>query len=141
MTKKWRGNVSVLLAVPEGVAPRSYGAGTRAEMRGGIQSKSASGFSLKKVRISFRVRSQVVCWRGAVSVLRASAGRFASIFQGISAITETSRSRKMRFAIVKQQNPALRDSQSFFSPLRASCKAIISACLLSKMIFLAGSSQ
>jgi hypothetical protein len=32
----------------------------------------------------------------------------------------------MRFAVAKQQNPALRDSQSFFSPVRASGKAIIS---------------
>ena len=44
--KKCRENVSVLLAV------------RRAETRGGIQSKSACGFSLKKVLISFSVRSQ-----------------------------------------------------------------------------------
>jgi hypothetical protein len=47
--KKCRENVSVLLDV----AKRR-----RAETLGGIQSKSACGFSLKKVRISFRVRSQ-----------------------------------------------------------------------------------
>ena len=46
--KKCRENVSVLLAV------------RRAETRGGIQSKSACGFSLKKVRISFRVRSHEI---------------------------------------------------------------------------------
>ena len=49
--KKCRENVSVLLAV----AKRR-----RAETLGGIQSKSASGFSLKKVRISFRVRSKLL---------------------------------------------------------------------------------
>ena len=48
--KKCRENFSVLLAVAER---------RRAETLGGIQSKSASGFSLKKVRISFSVRSKV----------------------------------------------------------------------------------
>jgi hypothetical protein len=48
--KKCRENVSVLLAV----AKRR-----RAETLSGIQSKSACGFSLKKVRISFRVRSRI----------------------------------------------------------------------------------
>ncbi len=43
--KELRENFSVLLAV------------RRAETRGGVQSKFACGFSLKKVRISFRVRS------------------------------------------------------------------------------------
>ena len=48
--KKCREKFSVLLAV----AKRR-----RAETLGGIYSKSASGFSLKKVRISFRIRSTV----------------------------------------------------------------------------------
>ena len=85
---------------------------------------SAFGFSLKKVRISFSVRSQIVCCEFIASALRASAGRFVSIFHGFLGITETSLSRKMRFAVAKQQNPALRNSQSFFT-LQASCKAII----------------
>jgi len=49
--KKCREKFSVLLAV---VKRR------RAETLGGIYSKSASGFSLKKVRISFRIRSRIV---------------------------------------------------------------------------------
>ncbi len=49
-------------------------------------------------------------------------GRFARIFHGISIKTETVRSRKMRFAVAKQQNPALRDSESFFSRFRRVAK-------------------
>ena len=104
----------------------SAAAGWGCRPAGGNQ-KSASGFSLKKVRISFNRWSQIVCWCSAASALRASAGRFANIFQGFLKETKTFRFRKMRFAVAKQQNPALRDSQSFFSPVRASCKAIISA--------------
>ncbi|MFH0972488.1 MAG: hypothetical protein V1768_00615 [Patescibacteria group bacterium] len=42
----------------------------RAETLGGVQSKSACGFSLKKVRISFRVRSQIGCCEFVASPLR-----------------------------------------------------------------------
>jgi hypothetical protein len=83
--KKCRENFSVLVCRSEAEAS-------------GNAPHSRSGFSLKKVRISFRVRSQIVCWMLSASALRASAGRFASIFHGISAITKTSRSRKIRFA-------------------------------------------
>jgi len=48
--KKCRENFSVLLAEAER---------RRAETLDGIHSKSACGFSLKKVRISFRVRSRI----------------------------------------------------------------------------------
>ena len=93
------------------------------------QSAKSSGFCLKKVRISSKTRSHIVCCCSAASALRASAGRpacrtgrFANIFQGFLNETKTFRSRKMRFTVAKQQNPALRDSQSFFSPVRANAK-------------------
>jgi len=91
-----------------------------------------SGFSLKKVRISFRVRSQIVCCglfasalRASVSALRALRPDFKRICHAPRGSKTNSRSRKIRFAVAKQQNPALRDSQSFFLALWASCKAII----------------
>ena len=120
--KKCRENYSVLLAV------------RRAETRGGIQSKSAYGFSLKKVRISFRIRSQIVCSAFVASALRASARALRALRPDFKRICHAprgsktnSRSRKIRFA---QVNLRFRESETanlFFSPLRASCKVIILA--------------
>jgi hypothetical protein len=122
--KKCREKFSVLLAV----AKRR-----RAETLGGIYSKSASGFSLKKVRISFRIRSQIVCSAFVASPLRGSASPpeagkadFKSICHAPRGSKNNSRSRKIRFAVAKQQNPANGGiANLFFSPFRASCKAII----------------
>ncbi|WP_295103483.1 hypothetical protein, partial [uncultured Candidatus Kuenenia sp.] len=84
---------------------------------------SCSGFSLKKVRISFRIRSQIVCSAFVASAqsasaraLRALRSDFERICHAPSGSKNNSRSSKIRFAVAKQQNPALRDSQSFFSP-------------------------
>ena len=117
--KKFRENFSVLLAVAER---------RRAETLGGIQSKSACGFSLKKVRISFRVRSQIVCCglfasalRASVSALRALKPDFKRICHAPRGSKINSRSRKIRFA---QACLRFRESETanlFFSPFRASC--------------------
>jgi len=48
---------------------------------GAERQNSAFGFSLKKVRISFSVRSQIVCCEFIASALRASAGKLYSICQ------------------------------------------------------------
>jgi hypothetical protein len=124
--KKCRENFSVLICRSEAEAS-------------GNAPHSCSGFSLKKVRISFRIRSQIVCsafvapclpaGRSAQSAsaraLRALRADFKRICHAPRGSKTNSRSRKIRFAVAKQQNPALRDSQSFFLALRASCKAII----------------
>jgi len=118
--KKCRENFSVLFCRSEadasGNAPHYY-----------------SGFSLKKVRISFRVRSQIVCsafvaspLRGSTSALRALRADFERICHAPRGSKNNSRSRKIRFAVAKQQNPANGGiANLFFSPFRASCEAII----------------
>jgi hypothetical protein len=93
---------------------------------------SCSGFSLKKVRISFRIRSQIVCSAFVASAQSASAralgakADFKRICHAPRGSKTNSRSRKIRFAVAKQQNSANGGiANLFFSPLRASCKAII----------------
>jgi hypothetical protein len=94
---------------------------------------SCSGFSLKKVRISFRIRSQIVCSAFVASAqsasaraLRALRADFKRICHAPRGSKTNSRSRKIRFAVAKQQNSANGGiANLFFSPLRASCKAII----------------
>ena len=78
-----------------------------AETLGGIYSKSASEFSLKKVRISFRIRSQIVCSTFVASPLRGSASPpeagkadFERICHAPRGSKNNSRSRKIRFAQV-----------------------------------------
>ena len=90
-------------------------------------------FSLKKVRISFRIRSQIVCSAFVASAqsasaraLRALRADFKRICHAPRGSKTNSRSRKIRFAVAKQQNSANGGiANLFFLPLRASCKAII----------------
>jgi len=118
--KKCRENFSVLLCRSE------------AEASGNVP-HSCSGFSLKKVRISFRIRSQIVCSAFVASAqsasaraLRALRADFKRICHAPRGSKTNSRSRKIRFAVAKQQNSANGETANlFFSPLRASCKAII----------------
>jgi hypothetical protein len=94
---------------------------------------SCLGFSLKKVRISFRIRSQIVCSAFVASALRASARALRALRPDFKRICHAprgsktnSRSRKIRFAVAKQQNSANGGiANLFFSPLWASYKAII----------------
>ena len=94
---------------------------------------SCSGFSRKKVRISFRIRSQIVCSAFVASAqsasaraLRALRADFERICHAPRGSKTNSRSRKIRFAVAKQQNPSNGGiANLFFSPIRASCKAII----------------
>ena len=96
---------------------------------------SAFGFSLKKVRISFSVRSQIVCSAFVASAQSASARALRALRADFKRICHAprgskinSRSRKIRFAVARQQNPAIVGiANLFFSPVRASCKAIILA--------------
>ena len=108
--KKCRENFSVLLcrsgAEASGNAPHS-----------------CSGFSLKKVRISFRIRSQIVCsafvasaLRAEVSALRALRLDFKRICHAPRGSKTNSRSRKIRFT---QACLRFRESETanlFFSP-------------------------
>ena len=108
--KKCRENFSVLVcrsgAEASGNAPYYY-----------------SGFSLKKVRISFRIRSQIVCWAFVASPLRGSASPpeagkadFKRICHAPRGSKTNSRSRKIRFA---QACLRFRESETanlFFSP-------------------------
>ncbi|HNZ51068.1 MAG TPA: hypothetical protein PKK28_00010 [bacterium] len=85
---------------------------------------SASGFSLKKVRISFSVRSQIVCCEFIASALRASAGRLYSICQDFLGSIATFCESKTRFTVAKQRaNESLRANP--FIPPKAESKAII----------------
>ena len=94
---------------------------------------SAFGFSLKKVWISFSVRSQIVCSAFVASAQSASAralwalrSDFERICHAPRGSKNNSRSRKIRFAVAKQQNSANGGiANLFFSPVRANCKAII----------------
>ena len=117
--KKCRENFSVLVcrsgAEASGNAPHYY-----------------SGFSLKKVRISFRIRSQIVCSAFVASAqsasaraLRALRADFKRICHAPRGSKTSSRSRKIRFAQVYLRFRESETANLFFSPLRASCKAII----------------
>ena len=64
---------------------------------GAERQNSAFGFSLKKVRISFSVRSQIVCCEFIASALRASAGRLYSICQDFLGSIATFCESKTRF--------------------------------------------
>ena len=64
---------------------------------------SAFGFLRKKVRISFSVRSQIVCCEFVASALRASAGRLYSICQDFLGSIATFCESKTRFAVAKQR--------------------------------------
>jgi hypothetical protein len=102
---------------------------------GAERQNSAFGFSLKKVRISFRIRSQIVCSAFVASAQSASARALRALRADFKRICHAprgskinSRSRKIRFAVARQQNPAIGGiANLFFSPVRASCKAIILA--------------
>jgi hypothetical protein len=52
--------------------------------------------------------------RASARALRALRSDFKRICHAPRGSKNNSRSRKIRFAVAKQQNPALRDSQSFF---------------------------
>jgi len=93
---------------------------------------SAFGFSLKKVRISFSVRSQIVCSAFVASAQSASARALWAIRPDFKRICHAprgskinSRSRKIRFAQVYLRFRESETANLFFSPFRASCKAII----------------
>ncbi|MDD2245447.1 MAG: hypothetical protein PHR13_12685 [Dysgonamonadaceae bacterium] len=82
-----------------------------------------SGFSLKKVRISFRVRSQIVCCglfasalRASVSALRALKPDFERICHAPRGSKNNSRSRKIRFAQVYLRFRISETANLFFSP-------------------------
>ena len=91
---------------------------------GAERQNSAFGFSLKKVRISFSVRSQIVCCEFVASALRASAGRLYSICQDFLGSIATFCESKKRFAVAKQRaNESLQPI--LFIPPKAESKAII----------------
>ena len=88
---------------------------------------SAFGFSLKKVRISFSVRSQIVCCEFVASALRASAGRLYSICQDFLGSIATFCESKTRFT------PPLAEINEVYEPIlfippKAESKAIIFNC-------------
>ena len=85
---------------------------------------SAFGFSLKKVRISFRVRSQIVCCEFVASALRASAGRLYSICQDFLGSIATFCESKTRFAVAQQRINEVYEPILFIPP-SAESKAII----------------
>jgi len=85
---------------------------------------SAFGFSLKKVRISFSVRSQIVCCEFIASALRASAGRLYSICQDFFGSIATFCESKTRFAVAKQRINEVCEPILFIPP-KAESKAII----------------
>ena len=85
---------------------------------------SAFGFSLKKVRISFSVRSQIVCCEFVASALRASAGRLYSICQDFLGSIATFCESKTRFAVAKQRINEVYKPILLFPP-KAESKAII----------------
>jgi hypothetical protein len=92
---------------------------------------SAFGFSLKKVRISFSVRSQIVCSAFVASARSlsaeledASAGRLYSICQDFLGSIATFCESKTRFAVAKQRINKVYESILLFPP-SAESKAII----------------
>ncbi|WP_164994518.1 hypothetical protein [Candidatus Kuenenia stuttgartiensis] len=91
---------------------------------GAERQNSAFGFSVKKVRISFSVRSQIVCCEFVASALRASAGRLYSICQDFLGSIATFCESKTRFAVAKQQINEVYEPILFIPP-KAESKAII----------------
>jgi len=91
---------------------------------GNLFQNSAFGFSLKKVRISFSVRSQIVCSAFVASALRASAGRLYSICQDFFGSIATFCESKKRFAVAKQRINEVYKPILLFPP-KAESKAII----------------
>ncbi len=90
---------------------QNFSLSERASASGGgaKRQNSAFGFSRKKVRISFSVRSQIVCSAFIASALRASAGRLYSICQDFLGSIATFCESKKRFAVAKQRaNESLR---------------------------------
>ncbi|MBI4812288.1 hypothetical protein HY798_02465, partial [Candidatus Falkowbacteria bacterium] len=64
--------------------------------------------------------------RGSASPPEADKADFERICHAPRGSKNNSRSRKIRFAVAKQHNPANGGiANLFFSPVRASCKAII----------------
>ena len=96
---------------------------------------SAFGFSLKKVRISFRVWSQLVQNEFDASALRASAGRLYSICQDFLGSIATFCESKTRFAVAKQRINDVYEPILFIpsASWRTESKAIIFNC--PKVIF------
>ena len=94
---------------------------------GAERQNSAFGFSLKKVRISFSVRSQIVCCEFIASALRASAGRLYSICQDFLGSIATFCESKTRFAVAKQRINEVYEPILFISSARwrTESKAII----------------
>ena len=88
---------------------------------------SVFGFSLKKVRISFSVRSQIVCCEFIASALRAEAGRLYSICQDFLGSIATFCESKTRFAVAKQRINEVYEPILFIPP-KAESKAIIFNC-------------
>ena len=84
---------------------QNFSLSERASASGGgaERQNSAFGFSLKKVRISFKVRSQIVCCEFVASALRAEAGRLYSICQDFLGSIATFCESKTRFAVAKQR--------------------------------------
>jgi len=91
---------------------------------GAERQNSAFGFSLKKVRISFSVRSQIVCCEFVASALRASAGRLYSICQDFLGSIATFCESKTQFAVVKQRINEIYEPILFIPP-KVESKAII----------------
>ena len=91
---------------------------------GAERQNSAFGFSLKKVRISFSVRSQIVCCEFIASALRASAGRLYSICQDFLGSIATFCESKTRFALPKAEINEVYEPILFIPP-KAESKAII----------------
>ena len=92
---------------------------------GGVERQnSAFGFSRKKVRISFRVWSQIVCSAFVASALRASAGRLYSICQDFLGSIATFCESKTRFAVAEQRINEVY-APILFIPPKAESKAII----------------
>jgi hypothetical protein len=91
---------------------------------GAERQNSAFGFSVKKVRISFSVRSQIVCCEFIASALRASAGRLYSICQDFLGSIATFCESKTRFAVAKQRINKVYEPILFIPP-KAESKAII----------------
>ncbi len=126
--KKCRENFSVLVCR----SPATQACGINSAEASGNAPHSCSGFSLKKVRISFRIRSQIVCSAfvaspatAGSSALRALRPDFKRICHAPRGSKTNSRSRKIRFAQVCLRFRESKTVNLFFSPLRASCKAII----------------
>ena len=105
---------------------QNFSLAERASASGGgaERQNSAFGFSLKKVRISFSVRSQIVCCEFVASALRASAGRLYSICQDFLGSIATFCESKTRFAVAKQRINKIYKPIIFIPP-KTESKAII----------------